>query len=161
MLQQRYGQTPPQMAAYPWYNARLADLQSQLRRAKRQNPRSPEVRKLQRQYQTQLRHARTRHSQQEIQQEVLAFFVLCLWQAIAADLYGMHSVVTQVCLSAGSGARGDSLACFAGGSAGECSVNASQSGSAAAGMLCSAAPSMFFFHDHSSTMFTCHFLFFE
>ncbi|KAA6422840.1 MAG: hypothetical protein FRX49_07375 [Trebouxia sp. A1-2] len=69
--QPRYGQTPPQMAAYPWYNARLADLQSQLRRAKRQNPRSPEVRKLQRQYQTQLRHARTRHSQQEIQQEDL------------------------------------------------------------------------------------------
>ncbi|DBB12250.1 TPA: hypothetical protein ACH3X3_006354 [Trebouxia sp. C0006] len=67
--QQRLGQTPPQMAAYPWYNARLADLQSQLRRAKRQNPRSPEVRKLQRQYQTQLRHARTRHNQQEVQQE--------------------------------------------------------------------------------------------
>ncbi len=73
MLQQRLGQTPPQMATYPWYNARLADLQSQLRRAKRQNPRSPEVRKLQRQYQTQLRHARTRHNQQEVQQEVLAF----------------------------------------------------------------------------------------
>ena len=144
MLQQRFGQTPPQMAAYPWYSARLADLQSQLRRAKRQNPRSPEVRKLQRQYQTQLRHARTRHSQQEIQQEVLALFVLCLWQAIAAELYEMHSVVTQLCLSAGSGARGDSLACFASGSAGECSLNASQSGSAAAG-VCSAASSLFFF----------------
>ena len=136
MLQQRFGQTAPQMAAYPWYNARLAGLQSQLRRAKRQNPRSPEVRKLQRQYQTQLRHARTRHSQQEIQQEVLACF-FCLWQAIAADLYGIHSVVTQLCLSAGSGPSGSNLACFASGSAGECSVDASQSGSAAAG-VCSA-----------------------
>lgn len=134
MLQQRFGQTPPQMAAYPWYNARLADLQSQLRRAKRQNPRSPEVRKLQRQYQTQLRHARTRYSQQEIQQEVLALFVLCLWQAIAAGFHERHSFVTQVCLSAGCGARGNSLACFASGSAGECSINASQSGSVAAGM---------------------------
>ena len=91
MLQPRYGQTPPQMAAYPWYNARLADLQSQLRRAKRQNPRSPEVRKLQRQYQTQLRHARTRHSQQEIQQEVLACFVLCLWQAFLQILWSAQS----------------------------------------------------------------------
>ena len=79
MLQQHHqaASTPPQLAAYPWYNERIADLKAQLRSAKRRDPQSPEVRKLQRQYQTQLRHARTSFSQQEAQQEVLAY-PLCL-----------------------------------------------------------------------------------
>ena len=63
--------TPPGMAAHPWFAGRCQELRAQLRQAKRLNPRSAEVKLLGRQYQTQMRHARTRHNQQEIQDQVL------------------------------------------------------------------------------------------
>ena len=65
---------PPQMAAYPWYNDKIADLQKQLRQAKRLNPRSAEAKMLGRQYRTQLQHARERYNQEEVLAKVTTVF---------------------------------------------------------------------------------------
>ena len=54
------------MACYPWFDSRCAALRSQFRRAQRSAPRTAATRLLGRQYQTQLRHSRASHNQQQV-----------------------------------------------------------------------------------------------
>ena len=56
----------PALACYPWFDSKCAALRLQFRQTKRLFPNSPAVKLLGRQYQTQLRHSRAQHNQQQV-----------------------------------------------------------------------------------------------